>query len=218
MNQFCPRCGAQFAPDVNVEFASTQLLCVECGLSMEDPPEMLAPTDNDDDQIAYDLVEWPPEDRTIATADLVELGIPYRWEDNVVLVVPADVEEQVDAVLDEIDENALGAGAGGFEDEALLLDDNGEDGGEEAATAMSDLFIAADSLQHGTYDEQRVVEFMEAAAAVEQCLPPFGIEPHLWQRVQNEAAAIVAALEKGEDDEPTTAAAQALRNLLRQYV
>ena len=218
MNQFCPRCGALFAPDVNVEFSSTQLLCVECGLSMEDPPEMLAPTDNDDDQIAYDLVEWPPEDRTIATADLVELGIPYRWEDNVVLIVPAGVEEQVDAVLDEIDENAMGEDGGEFADEALLPDEDGEDGGEEAATAMSDLFIAADSLQHGTYDEQRVVEFMEAAAAVEQCLPPYGIEAHVWQRVQTQAAAIAAALEKGEDDEPTTVAAQALRTLLRQYV
>lgn len=218
MNQFCPRCGAQFAPDVNVEFSSTQLLCVECGLSMEDPPEMLAVSGNDDDQIAYDLVEWPPEDRTIATADLVELGIPYRWEDNLVLVVPAGVEEQVDAILDEIDENALAEDGGEYPGEALLPEEDGEDGGEEAATAMSDLFIAADSLQHGTYDEQRVVEFIEAAAAVEQCLPPYGIEQQVWSRVQSQAAAIVAALEKGEDDESTAEAAQGLRALLRQYV
>jgi hypothetical protein len=218
VNQFCPRCGAPFAPDVNMEFATTHVLCVECGLSMEDPPELLAPSGNDDDQIAYELVEWPPEDRTIATADLVEIGIPYRWEDNLVLIVPAAAEEQVDAILDEIDENALSgdeesAGA------ALLLDDDGEDGGEEAATAMSDLFIAADSLQHGSFDEQRVVEFMEAAAAVSESLPPYGMEPQVWSRIQTDASAIVTALEKGDDDdESTAAAAQALRNLLRQYV
>jgi hypothetical protein len=184
---------------------------------MEDPPEMLAPSGNDDDQIAYDLIEWPPEDRTIATADLVELGIPYRWEDNVVLIVPAAAEEQVDAILDEIDENALSED-GDFADDELLLDDDGEDGGEEAATAMSDLFIAADALQHGTYDEQRVVEFMEAAEAVGQCLPPYGMEPHVWSRIQTQASAIVTALEKGDEEESTTVAAQALRNLLRQYV
>ena len=217
MNQFCPRCGAVFAPDVNMEFATTQLLCVECGLSMEDPPEMLAPSGNDDDQIAYDLVEWPPEDRTIATADLVELAIPYRWEDSLVLIVPAATEEQVDAILDEIDENAL-AEDGEFVSDALLLDDDGEDGGEEAATAMSDLFIAADALQHGTSDEQRVVEFIEAAAAVGQCLPPYGMEPNVWSRIQNESSAIVTALEKGNEEESITAAAHALRNLLRQYV
>ena len=114
MNQFCPRCGAFFAPDVNMEFSTTQVLCRECGLSLEDPPVSLAPSENDEDQIAYDLAEWPPEDRAIASADLVELGIPYRWEDNIVLVVPAGAEEQVDAILDEIDENALAS------DEAAL--------------------------------------------------------------------------------------------------
>ena len=216
MNQFCPRCGAFFAPDVNMEFSTTQLLCRECGLSLEDPPAILAPSENDEDQIAYDLAEWPPEDRAIASADLVELGIPYRWEDNIVLVVPAGVEEQVDAILDEIDENALAS------DEAALVDlETGEDGGEEAATAMSDMFIAADGLSHDIYDEEKVVEFIEAAAAVGQCLPPYGIEPLVWNRVQTQASAIVTALEKGEegdDDEEVTTAARALRDLLRNYV
>jgi hypothetical protein len=216
MNQFCPRCGALFAPDVNLEFSTTQVLCIECGLSIEDPPEYLAPSEVDDDQIAYELVEWPPEDRAIASADLVELGIPYRWEENLVLVVPAGVEEQVDAILDEIDENALG------EDEAALVDlETGEDGGEEAAEAMSDLFIAADGLSRETYDEERVVEFIEAASAVGQCLPPYGIEPIVWNRIQTAASAIVTALEKGEDgddDESVTSAARALRDLLRNYV
>lgn len=216
MNQFCPRCGALFAPDVNIEFSTTQVLCVQCGLSLEGPPEYLAPSEADDDQIAYELAEWPPEDRAIASADLVELGIPYRWEENVVLVVPAGVEEQVDAILDEIDENALAS------DEQALVDlETGEDGGEEAATAMSDLFLAADGLSNDTYDEPKVVEFIEAASAVGQCLPPYGIEPLLWNRIQTEASAIVTALEKGEDgddNEAVTSAARALRDLLRNYV
>src|ERR1044072_8637699 len=89
-----------------MEFSSTHVLCMPCGLSMEDPPPMLEPSDVDDEQIAYDLAEWPAGDRAIATADLVELGIQYRWDDTVVLVVPATAEEQVDAILDEIDENA----------------------------------------------------------------------------------------------------------------
>jgi len=216
VNQFCPRCGALFAPDVNMEFSTTQLLCVECGLALEDPPEVLPPAENDDEQVAYDLLEWPPEDRVIATADLVELKIPYRWEDGLVLVVPATAEVQVDALLDEIDENAATS-----DEDALAEVGTGEDGGEEAATAMSDLFIAADGLQHGRYDEEKVVEFMEAAAAVASCLPPFGLEPIVWSRVQNEASAIVTALEKGndgDDDEGVITGARALRDLLRHYV
>ena len=216
MNQFCARCGAQFAPDVSMEFSSTKTLCVECGLSLEDPPESLSPSELDDDQVAYELVEWPPEDRTIATADLVEMGIPYRWEDNLVLVVPATAEAQVEALLDEIDENAMSTGPGA--DLAVFPDAEGEDGGEAAAEAMGDLFVAADGIQHGTYDEQRVVEFIEAATAVGECLPPYGIEAHVWTRIQQEAAALTAALEKDEDEEGTIAAARALRTLLRQYV
>ena len=216
MNQFCPRCGAFFAPEVNMEFSTTQVLCVECGLSLEDPPEILAPSEVDDDQIAYDLAEWPAGDRAIATADLVELGIPYRWEDNIVLVVPAEVEEQVDSILDEIDENALG------DDEDALDDlETGEDGGEEAATAMSDLFIAADGMSHDTYEEEQVVEFIEAASAVAQSLPPFGIEPQVWNRIQTEASVIVTTLEKGEDgddNEAVITGARALRDFLRNYV
>jgi hypothetical protein len=217
VNQFCPRCGALFAPDVNLEFASTAVLCIECGLALVEPPHMLAPAENDNEQVAYDLIEWPPEDRVIATDDLAELGIPYRWEDGVVLVVPAANEEQVDALLDEIDENASDE-----EDEAALLEvEAGEDGGEEAASAMGELFVAADGMSHGTYEESEVVDFIEAASAVAQCLPPFGIEAQVWGRIQRESSAIVAALEKGnegDDDEGVIEAAQALRELLRHYV
>jgi hypothetical protein len=218
LNQFCPRCGALFAPDVNMEFASTQLLCIECGLALQDPPRILAPAEADEEQVAYDLIEWPAEDRVIATDDLVELEIPYRWEDGLVLVVPAIAEAQVDALLDEIDENAAGD-----EGEAALLEvaAAGEDGGEEAATAMGDLFVGADGLTHGTYDEAEVVDFIEAAGAVAQSLPPFGVEPQVWKRIQEQSAAIVEELQKGnegDDDEIVTEGAKALRDLLRHYV
>ena len=216
MNQFCPRCGALFAPDVNLEFSRTKLLCIECGLALDEPPQVLPPSEVDDDQVAYELAEWPAEDRVIASADLVELGIPYRWEDNLVLVVPSTAEAEVDAILDEIDENAATEG------EALIdLDLATPDGGEEATAAMSDLFIAVDGLGRAVFDEARVAEFTAAAAAVEQNLPPYGIDALLWGRVQSEASAIVAALEKGssdDDDDALMAAIRGLRNLLRQYV
>jgi len=91
----------------------------------------------------------------------------------------------------------------------------------KAATAMSDLFIAADGLSRDTYNEEEVVEFIEAASAVAQSLPPYGIEPHVWNRIQSEASAIVTSLEKGQDgddDEAVTSGARALRDLLRNYV
>ena|GEM_PF-1864813 len=217
MNQLCPRCGAVYSPDVSMGFVQSRVPCGDCGLALEDPRGMLAPSGNDDDQIAYDLVEWPAEDRVIATDDLVELDIPYRWEEGLVLVVPAAAEEQVDALLDEIDENAVS------EEDALLEVGRGEeDGGEEAVDAMGDLFVAADALHHARYDEEKVVEFIEAAGAVGSCHAPYGIEPQVWRRIQHQASAIVEALEKGsddgDDDESVTDAARSLRELLRHYV
>ena len=214
MNQLCPRCGAVFSPDVSMGFVQSRVPCGDCGLALEEPPGMLAPA-GDAGQIAYELVEWPAEDRVIATTDLAELQIPYRWEEGLVLVVPANFEEQVDALLDEIDENAAS------DDDALLDVDVGEDGGEEATTAMGDLFVAADALHHARYDDEKVVEFIEAADAVASCLAPYGVEPQVWNRIQNQASAIVAELEKGEegdDDEDVITAAHNLRELLRHYV
>lgn len=218
MNQFCPRCGYLLPIEAALEFARTSLLCRGCGVTPEEPPALLAPSAFEEEQVAYDLSEWPPEDRTIATGDLVELGIRYRWEESLVLVVPTEAEAQVDALLDEIDENAEAEGVG-IALEPYEDDDDGVDGGEEAATAMSDLFIAADALTHEGYDEEQVVEFMEAAAAVGQVLPPYGVEQLVWQRVQSESAAIVTSIEKAEDRlDHILPAAQSLRELLRHYV
>ncbi|HET9773180.1 MAG TPA: hypothetical protein VFS16_19970, partial [Acidimicrobiia bacterium] len=161
-----------------------------------------------------------PEDRSLATAQLVELGVPYRWTDFLVLVVPAAVEAEVDALLDEIDEIAA-AGAAPDDGPPVTGDDAGDDGGEEAAGAMGDLFVAADTLQQGVYDQGKVLAFLEAADAVLSTLAPYGIDPPLWERVQDEADAIVAALAastEGDDDEAVIDAARALRNLLRPYV
>ena len=66
-----------------------------------------------------------------------------------------------------------------------------------------------------------VSRFWQAASAVGQCLPPYGMEPLVWNRIQTEASAIVTTLEKGEDgddDEAVTSAARALRDFLRNYV
>src|SRR5205823_12883956 len=85
------------------EWWETNPRCRSCGVAVADPPGMLAPSD---DEAAYDLVEWPPGDRAIATDDLVELGIPYRWDADLVLIVPAAAAGQVDAALAEIDADA----------------------------------------------------------------------------------------------------------------
>jgi hypothetical protein len=204
-----------FGLDITIEAPRRKILCSGCGLALAESPRVLPPSQVDDDQLAYDLSEWPPEDRSIATTQLVELGVPYRWEDYLVLVVPAAVEAEFDALLDEIEENAPG------EEPVADTDPSEEDGGDEAAGAMGDLFVAADRLQHGVYDAGKVLAFLEAADAVITSLPPYGIEPAVWEGFQDDASDLVAVLDtstEGDDDPDVIEAARALRDSLRPYI
>lgn len=208
MNSFCPRCGAQFPVEVLGELVRTSVRCPDCRLAVTEVPAMLTPSE---DEIGYELSDWPVTARGPVTAALVEAGIPYRWESGLVLVVPEVAEERVDAVLDELEEEADDADADGEEEEA--------DGGEEAQAAMSDLFVAADRLQHAPFDEALAADLKEAADAVVSSLPPYGIERRVWRHIQDSAAAIVSALEEEETDgEAVAEDTRALREFLWEYV
>ena len=41
-------------------------------------------------------------ERTAATADMIELSVPFRWEHGLVLVVPASAKEYMDRLIDEV--------------------------------------------------------------------------------------------------------------------
>ncbi|MGH9038483.1 MAG: hypothetical protein ACRD0O_22225, partial [Acidimicrobiia bacterium] len=158
--------------------------------------------------------DWPVSDRGAVSAALAEVDIPFRWEVGLVLVVPAEVEEQVDRLLDEVQAEF----AGPTPQAALEAEGDDEaDGGEEAQAAMADLFVAADRLQHEPFDKGIAHDLMDAAAAVGESLPPFGIERPVWRRIQTMATAVVTALEADEDEQVVTGARE-LRDFLRDFV
>ena len=66
----------------------------------------------------YDLAEWEPSERELVTSHLVSRGLPFRWEEDV-LLVGTDDEELVDAILDDVENDEgieLPEGEGGEED------------------------------------------------------------------------------------------------------
>jgi hypothetical protein len=164
------------------------------------------------DEVVYGLDEWPASERAALTAALVELDAPYRWEPGIVLVVPAAAETDVDRLLDDI-EAAEGV------DAAVVEDDSAEDGGEEAQTAMVELFVAADRLQHTPWDKSMAADLCRAVDAVTASLPPYGVEPAVWRHVQKRGEALAeSASQEIIDDEVVAAGARSLRDLLREYV
>lgn len=96
--------------------------------------------------------------------------------------------------------------------------DEGDAAAEEAAQQnMSRLFLAADRLGGRPGDVELVAEIARLRAAVVDSPPPFGVEHLAWTRVASLSAAVVSA-DDGADEEQVRAAAQALRDCLREYV
>ncbi len=213
MVTYCPRCGTQFGESAATDFIERDLRCVECALAVTEAPLMLA-TGNTEDEVQYDLNEWKMAERCAATAALLEVDIPYRWDADLVLVVPAVAEDEVDLLLDElddVDESGEGEGA--------EVEGAGEaDGGEEAQAAMGDLFVAADRLQHDPADARMSADAMEAATTVAACQPPYGIERPVWRQIQGLATQLATGLEEAADEETVAADARALREYLRDLV
>jgi hypothetical protein len=206
---YCPRCGAPFREDFKGDWFESSVRCPECALTVSEPPLMLA-KGNGEDEVDYDLGEWEVGERSAATTALLEVDIPYRWEQDLVLVVPAVAEDEVDLILDELEEV-----------EELGEEDAGDivDGGAEAQEAMGDLFVAADRLQHDPLDDRMAADLLVAAGSVGVSAPPYGIERPVWRRIQELSATLAGDLEQEAVDEDTVAAdARALREYLRDLV
>lgn len=222
MISFCPRCGTEFPLDLATQLARLSLRCSGCRLALTEVPSMLAPADDEDAEIGYELTDWPVSDRGQASAALAAYDIPYRWEAGLVLVVPAAREDEVDRLLDGIsrpaesadDGEAEGAGAtAGDADE-----DEEEDGGEEAQAAMANLFVAADRLQHHPFDTAAGTDLRAAAAVVDGSPPPYGIERTAWKAIREMSEAVLAGLDTSAEDDEVAGAARTLREYLRDYV
>lgn len=209
MITYCPRCGTQFREEVLGDWFETAVRCADCALTVTEAPLMLA-RGSDEDEVQYDLNEWEMPERSAATTALLEVDIPYRWEADLVLVVPAVAEDEVDLLLDELDavEEA---------DEGVAEVEVG-DGGEEAQAAMGDLFVAADRLQHDPHDDRMAADAMEAATTVAACQPPYGIERPVWKQIQGLAETLATDLEEAADEDTVAADARALREYLRDLV
>jgi hypothetical protein len=203
---YCPRCGAPFREDFKGDWFESSVRCTECALTVTEPPLMLA-KGNDEDEVDYDLGEWQVGERSAATAALLEADIPYRWEENLVLAVPAVAEDEVDLLLDELEEA-----------EELEEDDGGPDGGAAAQEAMGELFVAADRLQHDPTDDRMAADLLMAAGTVSVSAPPYGIERPTWRQIQSLAATLATDLEEATDEDTVAADARALREYLRDLV
>jgi hypothetical protein len=179
--------------------------------SPEEAPREPVPLPDDAPSTEYDLAEWEASERELVTSHLVARGLPFRWEDEI-LLVGTDDEELVDAILDEVEN-----------DEGVELpDDDGEEDDDDRLPfeTLTTFFLAGDRLQRNPLDADGLEQLLSATDVADPERPPYGVDKRLWLRMCELADALAAALVDGEqpDAVETQAVAAELHDLLRPYV
>ncbi len=160
----------------------------------------------------YDLAEWEQSERDLITSHLVARGLPFRWEEDV-LLVGTDDEELVDSILDDVEN-----------DEGIELPDETDEERAEADQlpfeTLTTFFLAGDRLQRNPLDADGLEQLLSATDVADPEHPPYGVDKRLWLRMCELADELAAALVDGDEPDvvETQAVAAELHDLLRPYV
>jgi len=156
----------------------------------------------------YDLAEWAESDRQSITQALTAQQIPYRWEDDLLLVSTVH-EEAAESLMDTIE-------AGEF---AMLPHDAGNET-ELPFETLTTFFLAAERLQRNTLDADGLEQLLDALEVADPDRRPYGVELQLWLETCELADALAGALVDADvpDQETAMAVATDLHDLLRPYV
>lgn len=183
---------------------------VRMGIASRDDEVERAPVQlaEDADATEYDLAEWDDEERDLVTTHLIARGLPFRWEDEV-LLVSTDDEDLVDSILDEVEN-----------DDGIELDDDGGDDDRLPFETLTTFFLAGDRLQRNPLDADGLEQLLEAIDVADPDRPPYGVDKRLWVRTCTLADDLAAALVDGDEPDviETQAVAAQLHDLLRPYV
>ena len=97
--KFCMQCGGEFIASVDT--------CPDCDLDLvgEQPEDHLEGSDAEG-EVSYELHEWAVESRVMLESLLEAAGIRRAWS-GTDLIVPAALESQVDALVDQVEVTTL---------------------------------------------------------------------------------------------------------------
>jgi hypothetical protein len=158
----------------------------------------------------YDLADWSAAELDTVSIALADARIPFRWEEQVLLVSTAD-EDVVETLLDDIE-------SGEYVDVGAARVPTAAD--ERSAAVLTDFFLAAERLQRDPLDADGIDHLRRATDVADPDVAPFGVTPKLWQRTCELAEDIVDALvdDDGPDHQAAMDAASTLLELLRPHV
>ncbi len=154
------------------------------------------------ERTVYELPDWLPDQRAQLEVRLEQSGIDFEWDGDD-LLVPADQEEQVDEVFDQI--------VGGGEDD--------DEADERRYQALTELFAATGRLAADPADRDRREATIDWASSVGGA-PLLGMDEVDWFRIMSKLRALVGAIDEDSDTDFETVAglAEEMHELLRSVV
>ena len=163
----------------------------------------------------YDLADWPEGDRQSITRAFTRQSVPYRWEDDL-LVVPTANEALVESLMDMIEQGEFTA----HEDDIDIDIDIDDEGERLPFETLTTFFLAGARLQKNPLDADGLEQLVAAIAVADPARPPYGVDIRLWQRTCELADELADALADADepDHDETVAVASELHELLRPYI
>jgi len=172
--------------------------------------EAEAPDEPDDDpskaggttrseRTVYELPDWLPDQRAELEVRLSASGIDFEWDGDD-LLVPAEREDDVDAVFDGI------VGAGGD-----------DDSDEERYRALTELFASTGRLAADPADVDRQ-EAVRDWAGIVGGSPLLGMDEIDWFRIMSKLRTLLGVLDGDRDIDALGDLAQEMHELLRTVV
>ena len=171
---------------------------------------------DDDATTEYELADWPEGDRQSITRALTRQSVPYRWEDDL-LVVPTANETLVESLMDMSEQGEFTAHVDDIDSDDI----DGDDGGERLPfETLTTFFLAGVRLQKNPMDADGLEQLIAAIQLADPARPPYGVDLRLWQRTCELADELAGALADADepDRDETVAVAGELHDLLRPYI
>lgn len=156
----------------------------------------------------YDLSEWDDLETSVVADSLVAANIPFRWEDDI-LLVPTSDEEAVDEILDDVE-------SGNY----IPVNDDSSESCELPFDTMNSFFLAGERLRRESFDGTGVERLLDALKVADPARPPQGVELGVWRRSCQLAEELADILVDGDrpDLEAVRAVANDLHDLLRPLI
>lgn len=164
-------------------------------------------------KVVYEVGMWPAALQSMLADSLTVADLPYEWDESGDLVVYAEHEEEVEAILDEMPDP----------DDPDYVGEISADDGVAVHELLDRLFAASRKLASKD-DTASILAVDETVGVLERMGPPFGFEPSQWGAVVSRAVVLRDALAAGPDDDAALDddelrdAAATVRDLLRQYL